>query len=353
MPFFQGYYNLYQMRSLYKGGYIMKSRNIALTLIFVMVVASGLQCAIRKVVRDEPESQGSDPKITLKVKYPPGKYEMVQEQNVNFKAEIEAGEMTLPLDGDQKNIMVNIINVSKPDENGNTIVNIHTKRIRDETSRPVWKVVDTDNPASLPTGPQGKMLNSLLKADLAIRFDRNWNVLSVTGMEEMWDQLVASDPASAPIVSEMKKQMGGEAMARIVSESMKLAPDKPVGIGGIWYSEMEMPFPIVGNMKCESKCKLISLENTNQGQIATIKVFGVFTSEDAKGMNIGPAFMEVNSIEFELNGYEKVNVDTGLKFEESHDIKGKFLMTVGSGMQTVEAKLTMSGSLKKTIKPIK
>ena len=333
----------------------MKVRNAPLALVLSLAVVQ-IQCSGKKEsVRDEDPNAGSGPKITLKIKYPPGKFEMVGDlkMKIDMKVKPKGGEpKDQPMDYRMQQWVD--LDVSRPDAQGNTTMTMRFKRLRREIrGGPIQKVLDTNNKAALAADPAGQVFAAMLESKLTMRMDRDGNVLEVKGMDEMWDRVALGNARMAQMAAKLKQQLGGKAVARMFTLTMQMAPKEPVGIGDVWYSDVKMPVPMVGEMDIKTKYKLISLGKTDAGTIAVFGTHAIMTTENGRTTKIGPGSMTLKAMDIDMTGQVKVNVDTGLMLEQIMDVSGGLEMTGGAGDQKMEMEGTLTGTQKTTITPAK
>jgi len=170
-------------------------------------------------------------------------------------------------------------------------------------------------------------------------------------MDEMWDRIARRNPQMAQMVGQLKQQLGSEAMAGMHTQAMRMAPKEPVGVGAVWYYDVKMPVPMLGEMTVDTKCKLISVDKTDAGTIAVFSVHAIMNTESAKTTKIGPGSMTFKAINMDMTGQVKGNVDTGLMLEQTMNLSGGFEMTAGAGNQQMEVEAKMTGTQKTTITP--
>ncbi len=322
------------------------------TLVLSFTVALlALGCAKEESTWGEGESSGSEPRVTLRVQFPPGIFEMVTEQTTDALVTITGGGRTEAQKMTQSNLQAVTLETSQPDADGNTTLTIGFKRLRQEITAPMASVFDTDDPSSLTSNPAGEVLAEMLQLPLTIKLDGEGEVVSVTGMEEIWDRLAAANPRSAAALGAMNQKQDGAAFAKRMTQPMAFAPEGPVGEGAVWYVETTIPVPMVGDSMSRIKCRLVGLEGIGEGQIAVIETIGTITTGDAKRMIVGEVAMEIETISLELDGVMKVLVDTGLLIEQSYDLTGRVRMAIDTGGRSASSRIDLSGKVKTTIQP--
>ncbi len=329
------------------------TRSSLVTFVALAALAfAGLQCSRRTSVRDEPESRGKDPKIVLKIAYPPGRFQMVSEQTMNSDMYIEVCGMDQEFEIKQNVAITCDMDVTEPDAEGTYTVVLRFTRFRASMDQPVPMVLDTDNPASLRSNPAGGMISSLLRTPVTVSFDRNGTPVHVSGMDFGWAQTGGRDLMNAQVMGQMKNQLGGDSMAQMVSQAMQMAPKGPVGVGAVWYPDMKVPMPVVGDVRCQTKCKLVALDTSRTEPVAKINMWGLVTAGGSKTMNMGPASMKFDTLEIELQGYTTVDVDTGLTIEQAFDFEGEMALSAGGGGNSMVMEMSFTGTMKTTVMPV-
>ncbi len=330
----------------------MRFRTIPPALIVMVLVAVFAGCSKEEPFEREPESTGSDPKVTLKVRYPQGTFAMTSLQDMDMKVKIKTKGNTHNQNVQMAIIVGGNLEVSAPDNAGNTTVVMETTRFRQEMKGGSMNMVlDTDDPGSLDSSPAGKIFKSMVGVRLTMHFDKDWNVTGVDGVEQMWDRMADTDPMARQVFEQLKK-FGSDGFAQTISQYTFVSPKEPVGEGAVWYPKLKMPLPGMGTMSYETKCKLTKLEKTDAGQIATIEMTGAVTTESASDMNFGEGSFKFDEIDMIMKGHGKVNVETGLMVEQVYDIEGNMEMSVTAAGQSMTTSTNMSGTTKTTIKPV-
>jgi len=312
----------------------------------ILLSMSQMQCSGKDdgPIRDEEPSNGSEPRVSLSIKYPPGKYEMVQSQDMNTKGTVRVGKRKQAQNSNQKMTQWAEINVT-PDADGKSTMIMEFKRIRQETKGgPMSGVLDTADPGSLAGNPAARVFTAMTGARIAMKCDANGKVTDVSGMNDMWDRIGREDPQFRPMVAQLKKTLGDKNMGDLINKSQEYLPKGPVGLGAIWYTQFNMPVPIVGDMGCEAKCKLINLKKSAAGQIATIEMRAKLTSKGSQTTELGPGSLKVNSMNMTIKGQMELNVDTGLMSKQSTTIDGTMSATVQSQGQTVLTDAIITGT---------
>ena len=107
----------------------MRCRTLVLSLT-VALIASG--CTNEESIWDEPESSGSEPRVTLRIKYPPGRFDLVNEQTTDAVVTIAGAGRSETQRMIQSQLQAVTLEGSQPDADGNTTLTVRFKRIRQE-----------------------------------------------------------------------------------------------------------------------------------------------------------------------------------------------------------------------------
>jgi len=322
----------------------------ALLALTILLSASQMRCSGKDdgPIRDEEPSNGSEPRVSLSIKYPPGKYEMVQSRDMSTKGTVRVGDRKQAQNSNQKMTQWGEINVT-PDTDGKSTMTMEFKRIRQETKGgPMSGVLDTADPGSLSDNRAAKVLTAMTGTRITMKCDANGKVTNVSGMNDMWDRVGREDPQFRPMVGQLKTATGDKAMGDLINKSQEYLPKEPVGVGAVWYAQFNMPVPIAGDMGCEAKCKLISLKPGAAGRIATIEMRARLTSRGSRTTQLGPGSLKIDSMNMTINGQMELNVDTGLMSKQLTTIDGTMSATVQARGQTVVTDATITGTQKVT-----
>ncbi|MBT3198894.1 MAG: hypothetical protein HN350_03165 [Phycisphaerales bacterium] len=325
------------------------------TILTILLGMSQIHCSGRDdgPIRDEEASNGVEPRVSLTVKYPIGKYEMIQDQDMTTKGTVKAGSKKQKMNTTQQMKQWMDVDVT-PDSDGKVLITMGFNRIRQETTGgPMGGVIDTDDSASIARNPAGKVLRAMKGAKITMKCDTDGKVTDVQGMNDLWDRVAREDPQLAPMIGQFKNTIGDKQMGEIIGRSQEYMPSEPVGVGAVWYAQFTMPIPMAGDMECEAKCKLISLTPSASGQIATIKMRARVLSQGAKSTSMGPASIKVKSMDLIMNGTMEINADTGLLMKQSIDLDGAMSMTISAQGNNVEMDATIIGTQEATVKEIK
>ena len=329
----------------------MRRQHAVVFLLVTLLALSGFTCSRKRPIRDEPESTGSDPKVTLAFAYPPGTFEAIFDQSFRGDTEVHARGKTQKVPVDQTTKYWCQMDVGQPEADGSYDCAVRFTRMQMQTRQPQSTTIDSDDAASLHGNPMAKMVGPLLKSAITVHFDKEGKPVKVGGFEALWTEIAGGSPQEREVAESMKKQFSDAAFGKMFEGARAYAPPGPVGKGAVWYPKVTIPVPIVGDMSFEAKCRLTELDDTTEGQVATVAMAGVIAAGDAKPVTMGPATMNIDAMDLALDGSMRVDVKTGLVRESTFDTKGTVEMSVSAQGNTMTMEMAIEGTSKTTIRP--
>ncbi|KKL41718.1 hypothetical protein LCGC14_2367510, partial [marine sediment metagenome] len=241
-------------------------------IVLAVLAAAGMAPAGPK---DTPKPTGE--KITFKHWAVPGRYLMTMKMNMNQDITVDGAvqprqrmlqEMTM------------LLVVGRPDAEGLRTIDMSYERMQQTTTMGEMKVSFDSN---LPVGKQDLRLATalapMLKVKIRVVLDAAGKVVKVSGIDKLWDDLVKSNPAMAPMAEQMKKQMGNLLVKQLIAKGQELLPAAGVRVGESWETSGKMTIPFVGPVNVVQQCKLKSVAKTKAGRIAYIDYKGRMTSK--------------------------------------------------------------------------
>ena len=181
------------------------------------------------------------------------------------------------------------------------------------------------------------LFGGLLNLSIKLKFDKNSDILSATGMEE-YLELLAEDPSMAGQVDAIKKQLSNEELARSMQTAKAVLPPKPVTLDDTW--------PVVirdSKGVMEGTARLYEVVSTPEGDLATIKMTGKMKD-----------FANMPGVEFDSGALDfestmKVYVATGMAKIYELDMDGSIKMH----SQGMAINMDMDCEIKMTMVPKK
>ena len=319
----------------------MSKKRIHYFTVISIILSSAYSFAAQNTVKDEEESSGSDPKITLKLTYPPGKYVVHQGQVMDMNMKIQQGGNTQNQAVKQKQDMWMGLDVSSPDSSGNKKATMTFTRMRQEMNiGPQNIIIDTADEKTMKNNMMAGAFLPLMKIKLTMTISPEGKVIEIKGMEEYFKNLAKQNPQMA---QQMKQSLGDKALARIYTQVFDMSPKKPIGVGAVWYSNIKMPVPMMGDSEIKTKYKLQKIHKDQAAPKADIAVHAKMEIKDGKGANVNNMNLKVSEMSMDMKGNAIINIKTGMLSKQSMDIVGGFKMSIKGPQGPVNMDGTFKG----------
>ena len=317
----------------------MKTMRRVTLLLLVLSTLVHVQCSKRK--KDNP---GVEPRVTIKQSYPPGKYSVVVDMDQKQKIEGEGSPQTM-----QSTMTIEMLmDVAEPAADGSTVLKMSYSRFAMKGS---GMNVDTNGPSPPPGTPQAmadQAYRIMIGHELTMKMSAEGEVLSVSGIESLWEKLAASLPqGGAAMLEGLKGMVNDESLKNVMGGGEEFMPPKAMGDGAVWHTKTTTDAPIIGAIDVDFECEMTELADTPAGKVARIAFNGTMESKGGKSLSVGPAAMEFGEIEMTQEGFIRVNADTGLLVDMEMQQVGTIEMSV---QQPGGKKLDMTSDLNQTIK---
>lgn len=292
-----------------------------------------------------PANSGKPPRIAIKQAYRPGTFAIVMKSDVDQTIQISGRTQQTKTAQEMHAKMV----VAKPDAKGITTVTITYTRMK--VSNPPMVNVDTADPDSLKNSPVGSIYAGLLQAKIVMTVDKDGKVVKVTGLEEMWDNMARTEPRLAPVLNNIKKQMGNQMVKDLVGSGKDMLPAKPVGPGAIWHTKATRTVPLVGAAQTDVECELVGVKGTT----AQIHYVGTLKSAGGKAVEMGPGVtMTISNMDLTMDGQMQVHPVTGLVRKNTVKQKGTIQMSLKPpNGQAINMTSNLEGTTTTTTTPLK
>ncbi len=260
-------------------------------------------------------------KVKLKQKFLPGTYEMV---HTNAKNNVtQMNNQTLPIQLSKTHWYE--LDASRPDASGLTTCTITVKRLKESHAGGSF---DTDEPESLKSNQAGQRLSSMLEHEFVLKFGQDWQLISASGLDQIWEDIGKGAPADAQMSQEMKETMDQETFAKwMFGLVYDMIPDEPVGVGDIWNKVTSGNSPLLGTIEGDTECKLTKMEQTAEGKIAYITFTSQIESDKTTSTKIGPMSVTVKNVKMKQTGQIQLNADTGLMLKQEMTRSGDLEMS--------------------------
>lgn len=294
--------------------------------------------------------------VTLKTRYEPGTYVMTTKTDMDNITTMPTGETM-----DQKItvMMVAEMEVSQRAADGTQTIRVTFKRVAQSVAGAGMAMAyDSANPASgdrmLATG-----LTAMLEHPMAVTMDANDKVVSVSGMDEIWDSMAAENPHMAQMARGMKEQFSDSYVSEMVDWSSNMMPSAPVAVGDSWNTERSLTIPMLGDLAAKQKCTLKEIKSTPAGQVAVIAFTSTMEKDQAQSpQTAAPMPMTVSNIKIGQTGTMEMLLDSGMPQSFLAHQKMSMNMSVtppaGPGeapeMETMNMAMQQSGKIEMTIR---
>ena len=275
----------------------------------------------------------ADDKVSLKPKYVPGSY--VQTITTDGSAKMKMGDR----DMETKTTMVMTLSmtVAAPDGDGVKKITMKFKRVQMNISAAGQTfAVDTDKPAAEgeegPAAKMGDVFSKLSKAEIIVAIAADESIKGVTGLDKLWDEMAKADPAMAAQAAGMKKSLGDVMIKNMMKRSTASYPDKPVGVGDVWTTELPMPMEMPGLGKTTVKMTNTLKAIEGDGKVAVTSVKGKLETEKAPAATApeGDTAPIQPKITMDMDGTMRLNGENILLSSSEINIKG--VVELGNGM---------------------
>ncbi len=301
--------------------------------------------------RRRAESPGSEPRIELRQKFPPARYEMVASEVTDtvmrMKGETEVSHSSETTWFD--------IRSSQPDASGATTCVMKIKRITQSDEDGSF---DTDDPASVRRNPTGRVFSPMLGREFVLKFGPDWELVSASGLDEMWDALADAAEAETPgsgefVRKQLKESLGDEGARRFLHLAYEMMPDKPVGVGAIWHRKESVKVPFAGIVRSDSELELTGIEETSDGKVAHIATTSGMRSSKGAETVLGPVSMTFRSMDLRQKATTRLNVDTGLLlYSESKASGGMRFIVRGPDGKRASGTMELSMTEETSVRPV-
>jgi Tol biopolymer transport system component/peroxiredoxin/DNA-directed RNA polymerase subunit RPC12/RpoP len=289
----------------------------------------------------KPDSLGSEPRVKLIQKFPPGKYEVIQTTTDKSVLTLEGQTVTTNESQDKWYE----VDASEPDASGQTTCIVTVTRIRGSDSS--GSSYDTDIPNSL-RGNEAAQISSrvLLNQQFVLKLGQDGKIVTISGWDRMWDGIIDEMANDNPIIDQMYqqfKQMEKEGyVKKVLGFVDDTIPDEPVGVGSVWHKFTSGNSPLVGAVKVNTQYEFRDIEQTTEGKIAHITCTGTVKQNQSKKTQFGPMSMTFTKWDMEQKGEIHLNVDTGLMISNRMEVEGEIEASVIARGRNIPANLQSS-----------
>ena len=298
----------------------MTMRRLTVALLILAAIPH-LQCSRSR----RPASSGKDPKVLIQQKYPPGRYVLTQVQTTKQRIKGKGVNQT----ASQTMTVVMGTDTSVPDGEGVKTMTVTFRRIKMDGQ---GLSVDTDNPPSGRGGSPNEIMDRVYRRFLDVRITTrigpDEKILSVSGLDDLWDTVAREVPSAAGMVQQFKAGFNEETMRELIGAQSKLLPAGPVGVGAIWHPKYTLTVPVAGVASFDSEAELLELDETPDGTIARIRVIGSAASKGGDKLSVAGGSVRIKEMDIDQDMTLTLNVDSGVVTNLEMTQTGKVKMSV-------------------------
>lgn len=292
-------------------------------------------------------------RIELKVKYPPGTYQTTMAMD-STTAMTMADLGQEPRLVSMSMLMEMRMVYGRPGADGRQEVTMTYTRIRQSTQAGGREMLyDSNNPEE-QSSPLAPMYKPMLGAQFVAVIDADGKLVSLKGVDELFEKMAKENPAIAPLMNQFKKSLN---MRELFDLGSKFLPAQPVAIGETFEKQADLPVPMFGTLAITYHGRLLSVQKTPAGRIAIIDFSGKAVKAPAASQPAAssPAASEPGEptspfeqarLTLNQTGQQIFNVDKGM-VQEATMIQAA---DVESPITAGDRQGTMTMSMKQTVK---
>jgi hypothetical protein len=254
----------------------------------------------------------ADEQVTLAQRYAPGKYVLTITMTLDQTAEIH--DVSQPAQRNSKPIVADL-DVGEPAEDGNRRIEMTFARVVEEQRVGLETAVyDSEGPAELQAAPLARLYDSMLQAKVTITLDASGDVVSVTGLDTLWEDIARqhADTEIGRLAQQMKKQMGDAMIRELFEEGAAMLPKESVGVGDKWNVELDVEIPPLGKIPYRADMKLNSVKAADGDRLAVIEIKGRAKLEERRESEMSGITLVVDEMEYKQTGSVHFWVGKGL-----------------------------------------
>jgi hypothetical protein len=242
------------------------NRHVRHTILCVVTVAF-----LSPLASAEPKKQS-----LLRQAYTPGVYYLVTYTNTFQKAPADPKDKSDSRVSEINNQEIWVVKmvVGNPGPDGNKSLAITYERIQQTTNLNGKKVMDYDSKGSNPkTQRLQEYFSPLLNAKIVAVLDGENNVVSVRGLEGIWEPVRKKYPNAKHFLDMLKLSFNNEAQKEMIQSVRNLLSPNPVSIGESWTNKQTIP-TLMGNRILTMNMTFASIEKEQGRRLALISFSG-------------------------------------------------------------------------------
>ncbi len=219
---------------------------------------------------------------TLRQTFKPGTYYLVMNidlrQSKDVESEKAAGQASPEMNTQQIWIVKMVI--GEPDEKGNKTIAVTYERIQQKTNVGDKTIQEYDSKAPRRQAEITDIFSPLLNANITAVLDKNDDVVSIAGLQGIWDGVQKADPANQSLLEMTKGSFNEEAVKKMILFHRDYLPPQPVAVGAAWTRTQNVPSPS-GNAAMDLEMTFAEVEQ-NAGRTQALIAFAGKTRENVE-----------------------------------------------------------------------
>lgn len=288
------------------------------------------------------QSSTAQEKYTLKSAYPPGRYEMVTDIDMDMTMDMGGAKMPMK----QKQTQYITIDAAERSSDG-------TQKIVQEITRIAMSgkmmMIDTKYDSADPDAEKSpmKMMGAMVGMKLTMTFDKDGKMIKMEGIDEFFEKLSKHPDYPKQVTEMLEKQMTDESLTKSFDVMREMMPKTPVGIGETWKTEGSSEMPILGKIKTNLENTLKEIKTENGRKLAVIVSKSILRSEEPKEIeNMG---IKMTFVKMDMSGETAalVDLESGLLQKSVSDITMAMELEADAGGKAMTQKMT--GTTKTTV----
>lgn len=288
------------------------------------------------------KESGTGEKVDLVLSYSSGNYEMQMGQEIDQRIKVKNGqtqgqtiEQAFTID----------LTVSEPDEAGNRTTTMEYTRV---TQKMDMGSLAVNYDSASPPGPSAsrserqiaQTMGALLGASIELTMGPDGEPLEVKGLDKVWDDMAAVNPAARQIAQSMKQQLGNDSIKQLWEMQALLLPSESIAPGARWTARQTTAMPVLGEATVSYKCKLTKVAEEDGHRLAHVDFTGDIQS---RGGVEGPMpNTEIGAVNLEQKGTYIFDLDLNMITRQQMTQQGTIEMQVQGQEVTSEQTMTQT-----------
>lgn len=257
-------------------------------------------------------AMAADDKVSLTPRFLPGTY--VYNTSTAGESSVSTADREMP-GGKTGTEMTMEMTVSQPDAKGNKEMAIQFTKFKQALSLPgrAETSYSSTQPSDESKDPWASIFKSLRAAKITATIAPDGSISDIKGVEEAFAN-TPGDAASSAVKNQMKSFFSENALKGTFYGARNLLPKEPVAVGQTYKYTATMALPTVGAVDVTYEGKVVSIDKTNNGPVATIDYNAAFDKDSMAaepGASTKPVMNNLKHLVVTRKGQVRFNTDLG------------------------------------------